>query len=308
MRSVAIFTYAMEHRAVRAQWARELVLFGPSRVDEEKLAASVLSVHIGQGGSVAAMVDGFVEPVLWNALCGSRTGGGSVSGPAPHCRELVFDAYSLFYVRADGTELMRQELVRLRPCLHREPARLVLVGASHVALMRGDEAGWTRVEVPEAYAPQGPIRCAAIDDDKRVAVAGLRGFAVYFSNARKWRLFQNVVLEEALVCLGLVWLPGRGGVLCCAADDATWKVFDVRERIAAPIELGDLPSPPLAVDFAGADTMVALFYSGVEVYAIDAATHGLSRVRVVPRQSNLLGVGQHIVVIQGCVACVRRAR
>ena len=130
MRSVAIFTYAMEHRAVRAQWARELVLFGPSRVDEEKLAASVLSVHIGQGGSVAAMVDGFVEPVLWNALCGSRTGGGSVSGPAPHCRELVFDAYSLFYVRADGTELMRQELVRLRPCLHREPARLVLVGAN----------------------------------------------------------------------------------------------------------------------------------------------------------------------------------
>ena len=80
--------------------------------------------------------------------------------------------YSLFYLNTDGSTLMRQELVRIRPCLHRDPARLVLVGATHVSMMRIDESGWTRIDLPEAYAKHEPIRTIAVDSDKRIAVAG----------------------------------------------------------------------------------------------------------------------------------------
>ena len=78
---------------MRAQWVRDLALYGPSRVEEERLVARVLSVQMGIGGCVAATCDGLVEPVLWNALCGSRTGGGSVAGrvlPARLCFDCAF--------------------------------------------------------------------------------------------------------------------------------------------------------------------------------------------------------------------------
>ena len=64
-----------------------------------------------------------------------------------------------------------------------------------------------------------------------------------------------------------------------------------------PLELYDLPSPPLAVDFVGHDEMVALFSSGVEVYSIDKTTCELARLRFVIGQPSLVGMGQHIVVI-----------
>ena len=94
-------------------------------------------------------------------------------------------------------------------------SRLLLHTASSLMLYQGhdlpnlvsisaDPSLWHHVQIPALYlASQHPIRCTTVSPDGRyIAVAGRRGLAHYSVNSGRWKTFDDINAENALVVRG----------------------------------------------------------------------------------------------------------
>lgn len=157
------------------------------------------------------------------------------------------------------------------PVLH-GPDRLFIGPAADVALRDGargststtdaaaaaagaPERQWQSVAVPAAYVlDNGPLHLVAAEDgeQRRIAVAGRSGFAVYAAPTRRWLLFRSVELERDLSCRAACWW--RGLLLVAArgaargADELCWFVPSAGLDATACARHDPLASPAVLLD------------------------------------------------------------
>jgi hypothetical protein len=320
---VRLFEYGWESGRVVATATRELVVFGPSLVEEERWLGGVKDLDFGTGSSVACLFYGRIEPVVFHATSGRRTTSGSATqrqgqlgspspsllaaSPPPYQRvkllemgaknhHLTWVGSSLFFVN-ESAEICREGFSRhaAQAALCRNDAvRFAVLGADYCSLLSLEgNPKWTRYDCPADYVSRhGPLTRIAIDDDKsRIAVAGRRGFCVFFAQTRKWKQFQSETIESKIIATGLFWIP-NSTFLCIVSQvkmpnsssingngsgiDWEFQIHDMAEgRLdAAPAytsaPLGHLGAP-MAVDFIRGKAkieMVILFLQGIKVYEL----------------------------------------
>ncbi|KAK9798509.1 hypothetical protein WJX73_005261 [Symbiochloris irregularis] len=145
---------------------------------------------------------------------------------------------------------------------------------------------------PAAYiGANWPLSVAALSSDGLdVAVAGLRGMALYSRRSARWRLFGDISQERELAVQSLLWLPRM--VLACAST-AAWagRGASAQQRAAATAAtksgvqllvfprfhldssslLGrhPLPQAPLAMDTSGSHVIVAAAPLDITVFRVD---------------------------------------
>ena len=318
---VKLFEYGWDSQRVVATQTRELVVFGPSLVEEERWLGGIKDLDFGTGSSVACLFHGRTEPIVFHATSGRRTTSGSANqrvgislgspspsilgaspvfahrplatGPKNH--SLTWVGSSLFYIN-DQMEICREGFSRqaAQAAFYRNDAvRFAVLGPDYCSLLSLEgNPRWTRFDCPQEYVLRhGPLTKVSIDDDRsRIAVAAKRGLCVFFAQSRKWKLFQSETLENRLVVGGLFFMPSGHLGLSAQINETEWEiqVLDLTDkRLDMPPVYVSGPlayGAPLAVEFhktSKRNLMFVLFPSGILVYEIVQSETSPLTLRVV---------------------------
>ena len=179
--------------------------------------------------------------------------------------------YHLYVLEKEVDRLLMFEMVKCTLDIVHGADHIVLVeqrGADEDVQLRR-----TRVQIPDAYMNNWPIRCvAASPKQEAYAVAGSRGLAIYSRKRDRWRLFGNVSHEQGIVCEQLLWYHKE---ILCVVDKgdnrATRLLFYPRSHLDNNSILAKVASSckPFAVDAsAEKETIVIRYRSAIVVYRV----------------------------------------
>ena len=211
---IRLFEYGWESNRIVATATRELVVFGPSLVEEERWLGGVKDLDFGTGFCVACLFHGRNEPIVFHANSGRRTTSGSAAlikqqvrhssspklaikneyalngkneiGFGCKNRSITWCGTSVFFLN-EYNQVCREGFSRhaaQAACFRNDAVRFAVLGADYCSTLSLEgNPRWTRIDCPIEYVERhGPLTKVAIDDDRsRIAVAGRRGFCVFFA-------------------------------------------------------------------------------------------------------------------------------
>lgn len=291
---------------------RTLVVFGPSLVEEELALGGVRDLCFNGSEVISCLFYGKSEPTLFHTLSGRRTTTGSGNfrlGKLDRSQVLGWsNANNLYFVNESG-ELSRHGFARHAlhcSLLRNDFSRFAVLGEDYCSLLSlQGHPKFTRFDVPHEYCTRfGPLAVLAVDDGgDKIAVAGARGFCVYFSQVRKWRRFQSEFLEEQLEVKQMCWLPHSSTLLVVSVNAADQQhavridLFDLAEqRLDAPaVCCLQLDHMPVAVDFAQPNLLLCLLPTGVQTFRY--TTKSLTPETHFGKPAQLLGALTHFCLV-----------